>query len=324
MIRLCVTGGSGFIGTSVVDWAISAGLLVINFDIKPPKIASQNKYWKYVDIRNYSELENAFSDFMPTHILHLAATTGMDVEDIEYFNANTYGVKNLIDASKVCQSLKRILFTSSLLVCRNGYIPKFETDYCPPNIYGKSKMIGEQFVRESNMIVSWSIVRPTSVWGPWFEHSYLKFFQIISRNLYFHIRGVSIVKPQTFVKNTAYMMQKILFSNSDAVHKETFYLADYPEITTNEWADLIAKNLSKRKKIRSMPYSLIKLFALCGDLLKLIGITDPPLTSFRLKNMMTGAAYPISNTREIVGPLPFSTFEGVSETINWMSKSKLI
>ena len=324
MIRLCVTGGSGFIGTSAIDWAISEEFEVINFDIKPPKILSQNKYWKYVDIRNYSELENAISEFMPTHVLHLAATTGMDVEDIEYFNANTYGVKNLIDASKVCPSLKRILFTSSLLVCRNGYIPKLETDYCPPNLYGKSKMIGEQFVRESNLAASWCIVRPTSVWGPWFEHSYLKFFQIISRNLYFHISGVSITKPQTYVKNTVYMMQKILFCNSDIVDRGTYYLADYPEITTREWAELIAHNLSNGKSIYSVPYSLIKFLALCGDLLKFIGITDPPLTSFRLKNMMTGASYPISSTREIVGRLPFSSSEGVSETIDWMSKSKLI
>ena len=324
MIKLCITGGSGFIGTTAMDWAISSGINVVNFDINPPKILSHHKYWKSVDLRDFIQLSDAISNFSPTHILHLAATTGMDVLDIEYFSANTLGVKNLIEASKPLKSLKRVLFTSSLLVCVNGYIPKNDNDYCPPNLYGESKMIGEMLVRDSTFFVPWCIVRPTSVWGPWFSHSYLKFFQMIGRNLYFHIGKKSILKPQTYVGNTVYMMRKILLCESSVVNGCTYYLADYPEITTRQWADTIASIYSSSKRIFTIPYCIIRVCAFFGDFLKMIGISDPPITSFRLRNMITGAAYPISSTMEIVGQLPYSCSDGVSETIAWMSNKKLI
>jgi len=36
----------------------------------------------------------------PTHILHLAAKTGMDSNDISFFSANIDGVKNLIECAE--------------------------------------------------------------------------------------------------------------------------------------------------------------------------------------------------------------------------------
>jgi GlcNAc-P-P-Und epimerase len=44
-------------------------------------------------------------------------------------------------------------------------------------------VIGEKLVRDSNMKCSWVIVRPTSVWGPWFEHAYRTFFRLVDRRL---------------------------------------------------------------------------------------------------------------------------------------------
>ena len=35
-----------------------------------------------------------------------------------------------------------------MLVCRLGYRPKNDTDYAPTTAYGKSKVAGEQIVRE--------------------------------------------------------------------------------------------------------------------------------------------------------------------------------
>ena len=97
-------------------------------------------------------------------------------KELKYFDANTVGVQNLVNVSNQIEELERIIFTSSLLVCRNGYIPTTPIEFCPPNKYGESKVIGEKIVREQ-CIKSWVIVRPTSIWGPWFETSYFKFFK---------------------------------------------------------------------------------------------------------------------------------------------------
>jgi len=50
-IRLCITGGSGFIGTTAMSSVIPK-YKVINLDIRPPKILEHHKHWQYADIRD--------------------------------------------------------------------------------------------------------------------------------------------------------------------------------------------------------------------------------------------------------------------------------
>jgi GlcNAc-P-P-Und epimerase len=321
-IKLCITGGSGFIGTTAMNWALSK-YETINFDIRPPKILEHQHHWKFVDIRDAESLNEALIEFKPTHILHLAAMTGMDMHDMSFFDANTKGVSNLIQATQEIASLQRVLFASSLLVCPNGHVPSSDTEYDPPNLYGESKVIGEKLVRESRMNCSWVIVRPTSIWGPWFEHSYRTFFQVVDRGLFVQPGAKKIVKPLSFVGNTVHMMQHLLLYPEGHVDGKTYYLGDYPEYSIQEWADMIRKYLGKSKNL-VFPISLLRIVALAGDLLKYIGWTDPPITTFRLNNMLTGAHYPIERTHEVVGGLPYTLEDGVRDTLGWMYEQNLI
>jgi len=40
--------------------------------------------------------------------------------------------------------------------------------------------------------------------------------------------------------------------------------------------------------------------------------------------MLTGAHYPIKKMREVVGDLPYSTEEGVNQTLCWMFEQGLV
>ena len=322
-IKFCITGGSGFIGTTAMSWA-SSKYETVNFDITPPKITEYQHYWRFVDIRDSKSFTEALVEFQPTHILHLAAMTGVDIHDMSFFDANTKGVANLISATQKIACLKRVLFSSSLLVCPNGYVPSSDTDYDPPNLYGESKVIGEKLVRENRMKCSWVIVRPTSIWGPWFEHSYRTFFRMIDLGLYFQPGAQKIVKPLSFVGNTVHMMQHLLLHPDGQVGCQTYYLGDYPEHSIQEWADQIRQMLGRSGKTPVSPVSILWGLANIGDLLKKMGWQDPPLTTFRLKNILTGAHYPIEKTQKLVGKLPFSMKDGVRLTLEWMRKEKLI
>jgi GlcNAc-P-P-Und epimerase len=322
-VRFCVTGASGFIGTTFVEWALSNGHQVVNFDIRPPKILAHQEYWKYVDIRDKQQFFDALTEFAPTYIVHLAATTGMDVHDFSFFDANTKGVENLIEAADHLPRLKRVILASSLLVCPNGHVPESDTEYDPPNLYGKSKVIGEKLVRDSNINCSWVIVRPTSVWGPWFEHSYRTFFRVVDHGFYAQPGAKPIVKPLTFVGNTVHMLQTLVQYPDDTVNGGTYYLGDYPEHSIQEWADMIRKGIGKGKT-PVFPISLMRLIAMSGDLLQKLGWAEPPITSFRLNNMLTGSHYPIEKTETVVGKLPYSFEEGVRDTLSWMYDQNLI
>ena len=168
-MRIFITGASGFIGTAAVEHFLTRGWAVANFDRLAPKVADQKAYWVKGDIRDAASLAAAVREFRPDYVLNLAAVTGAEATDLppEYFDTNTKGVESLIAAIKAAGTVKRVIYVSSLLVCRNGYIPKGDEDYCPPGPYGVSKVAGEQIVRRSGSDAGeWVIVRPTGVWGP--------------------------------------------------------------------------------------------------------------------------------------------------------------
>ena len=321
--RIIVTGGSGFIGTNLCEYLIEKNYDFINLDINPPKVTGHREYWKEIDIRDKGLLSEIIEYFKPTYIINLAADLGMDHNSLENLQTNIIGVENIINAINSVESVKKVVFTSSLLVCKNGYIPNNDVDYCAPNFYGESKVIGEKIVRKSKLNCEWTIIRPTSIWGPWFDYSYKTFFKMIDKNKYMHIGDKEFQKPACYVGNTVYMMMKILLDETKISDKGTYYLADYPWYSTKKWAMTIQKTLSS-KRIRTAPMWLLRIIAFIGDIIKRVLKVDPPLTTFRLNNMLTGGEYRINNTKEICSDLPYNIEKAVFTTAKWMYEKKLI
>ena len=68
-----------------------------------------------------------------------------------------------------------------------------------------------------------------------------------------------------------------------------------------------------------------RLGARLGDLLRLIGHPDPPLTSKRLANMRKDTSdVPLEVLREITGPLPHTMEQGVEETVRWLRERRFL
>ena len=321
-IKCIVTGGSGFIGTNIMQDLINLGYDILNFDISEPKNINHKKYWKNISLLDDKALTEAFSNFQPTHILHLASVLGGDNITSEKLEENIYGMKNLMRAIKNTNTVKNFIFTSSLLVCENGYIPKNNTDFCAPNAYGQSKVECEKIIRSENLNCDWLIVRPTAIWGPWFQESSKRFFEMIDKNLYFHLGNNNNNKTACFVGNASYMIIELLFSNK-IMDSKVFYLADYPAYSIRSWGNSIQKSLRVRPII-SIPLFMLKFIAKFGDAIKYLLKYDFPLTTFRLNNMQVDAEYPIDNTRKICEKLPYDLDKSVYITLQWMYKQNMI
>lgn len=321
-MRILVTGGSGFIGTNYIEFLLLNGKNeFINLDYKPPRNIAHKRFWRECDILNASRLEKIIKDFKPTHVVNLAAKTGLDEKQLSEFAANIDGVENMVRILKGAPSLERAIFTSSLLVCKMGYVPKDDNEYKPTTLYGQSKVCGEQIVRSAKDIpYAWTIIRPISVWGPYAEEPYKNFFQSIARNWYFHIGSGHYKRSMGYVENMVYQIHKLLLVPVEKVNRKVFYLGDSPPIDLYEFANEIQAVLGARN-IGHLPLWFIKIVAKSGDILKAMGLKKFPLTTFRLNNIRTEYMFDLKPIMDISAPLPYDFKTGIKRTFQWMRQA---
>jgi nucleoside-diphosphate-sugar epimerase len=319
--RILITGGSGFIGTNAVEHWRMKRCAVLSLDIKPPMHPKHGEIWAQCDILDRDKLAAVVADFSPDYVLHLAARTDLKGGSLQAYRANIDGVANLIDALERCRNLRRTIFASSRMVCPIGYQPHDDNDYKPPNHYGASKAEGERLVRAGKTPGEWVIVRPTSIWGPWFDVPYKHFFLSIARGAYVHPAGCNPRKSFGYVGNTVHQLEAILTAPPQVVERTTIYLCDYPPLELREWAEMIREHLGARR-IRTVPYGMLRVAALAGDVLDAVGVERVPLTSFRLANLVTEMRHDTEALERISGPLSHSVEEGVAATVAWLRQDR--
>lgn len=316
--RVVITGGSGFIGTNTIQAFSAGGWSVLNIDIARPPCAQHLGFWRRVDILDRESLKAAVVDWRPEVVIHLAARTDLDERrHVSGYAANIEGVANMIEAIEVAGSVSRTVFASSRLVFDLGHVPAHDRDYHASTLYGQSKARGEELIHAAGTrLNTWTIVRPTGIWGPWFGAPYRDFFGKIRRGLYVHPGSLHVRKSFGYVENTVRQIQRLVDADPSAVHRQTFWLAD-PPIVIREWAEEIRRAFEARP-IRSVPVPVLRVAGAVGDLLQNAGIGHAPLTGFRVRNMTTDMLYDVGPLAELTGPLPFTSQDGVDRTVTWL------
>jgi nucleoside-diphosphate-sugar epimerase len=315
--RVIVTGSSGFIGRQLVLHLQQQGYEVVGLD----KVVDDNSRplaSVVCDIMDRERLIRIFTDIKPHAVVHLAARTDLDEkEKIAGYDVNIDGVRNIIDAVKAAQTVERVLFTSSQLVCKVGYVPKSDDDYLPTTLYGESKVRGEQIVRTSELAgVTWCILRPTTIWGEGMSPHYQRLLYALKRGRYFHVGVKPLTKSYGYIGNAIYQYEKFLDCVPEKIDRRTFYIADYTPLSLREWTTSLAQMLGGRR-IATLPKCLSLLLAKIGDLLNYFGMERFPFNSFRLNNILTEYQFDMSDTETICGPLPYSMHDGVRRTAQW-------
>lgn len=320
MKKFLITGGSGFIGTNIIEKLLGdSNLELMSLDIKAPKIETHRQYWKQVDLRNRDDVMVAIKTFAPDYVIHLGARTDLNGTTLQDYDANMDGVRNVLDAIAAVGTVKRAIFASSMYVCEPGYMPKDFEDYAPHTLYGESKVETEKIIKSANPSYTWSIIRPTSIWGPWFGEPYNRFFHIVLKHMYFHMGKRACKKTYGYVDNAIYQIMSILQADEEKVNKKVFYLGDYEPYDITEWANEIARHAGI--KIPNIPYFCFKLAGWFGDFLKLFGISFP-MTSFRLHNMTTDNVHNLDPIKKIAPDLSVGREEGTIKTLEWINESE--
>ncbi|RED96147.1 NAD-dependent epimerase/dehydratase family protein [Marinoscillum furvescens] len=320
MKKVLVTGNAGLIGRALTKALLKRAYIVIGVDWhKCDEDFKPTKHY-LCDINDHDKFNSILSTEDPDYIIHLAARIDLNGKSVDEYQTNTTAVKNLVEQTSTLPNLNRIIYTSSMLVCKAGYVPKYDTDYFATTPYGESKVITEKHVRNYEHTTDWVLVRPTTVWGPYINEHYLSFLRLLKKRLYFHSSSKPLYKSYSFVENIAFQYIKIMEAESSQVHKKTFYLADYTPLSLREYTTKLALSVGGKKPI-TLPLWLASILAKLGDLTKVLGLPSP-FNSFRLNNILTEYQFNTDELQKITGPLPVDFMEGINKTAKWFSQEK--
>lgn len=319
-----VTGSSGFIGRWVCGMLNNHGIAPVGVDLREKALDQEWLEFHQCDILDKAKLRSVFETVRPQGVIHLAARVDLDEEvNLAGYAANIDGVRNVLECAKESQSVDRIIVTSSQLVCKVGYVPQNDADYCPNTLYGESKVLTEKITRDAaGGGKEWCIVRPTTVWGPGMSDHYCRMISMITKGRYFHCGNSMLLKSYSYAGNIAYQYWKMLVAPPNEMHQRTFYFADYLPLSLREYTNGLAKELSA-PGIPTLPLVCAKSLAVVGDILNKMGWKSFPFNGFRLRNILTEYQFDLSVTARVCGDLPYCFEDGIKATANWfMSKTQ--
>ncbi len=164
-MKCLITGGSGYLGSSLINFILPKVSSVTNFDIIRPGQNYNNVKYIKGDITNFENIKEASKNI--DVIFHNVAKVPITKNKGLFTKVNQIGTKNLLEAAKI-NNVKKIIYVSSSAVFGiPSKVPVLETDPRNPiEAYGLSKKNAEdlcfEYIKKGLDI---SIIRPRTILG---------------------------------------------------------------------------------------------------------------------------------------------------------------
>lgn len=254
MKKVLITGAGGFIGSFLVEEALSRGYEVWA-GVRPStsrEFLTDNRI-RFIDLQfsDLKQLQNQLTSFKNEfggwdYIIHnLGATKVRKSSDFVLINYQY--TRNLVDTLIACDMLPhRFIYMSSLSVCG----PFSESDAraitadfvpCPNTDYGLSKRKTEIYL-ESLQNFPFVILRPTGVYGPR-EKDYFLMVKTIQSGFDFSVGFAPQYLSFIYVKDLA---RVAFLAIEHDVERRTYFISDGNVYLASDFRKLTMQNLKKR------------------------------------------------------------------------------
>ncbi len=272
-----VTGGAGFIGSSLADFLLKKDYKVVVIDnfcnFYDPSIKRNNvkdnldnpNYKLYeIDLRCKSDVEKVFRENKIDVVIHLAAMAGVrpSIENpILYQEVNCIGTQNLLEVMKEYGVKNLVMASSSSVYGNNKKVPFKETDIVDYAIspYAATKKSNEVMTHVYHKLFNMNVImlRFFTVYGPRQRPDLAinKFTRLMLNDEEVTMFGDGTTsRDYTYIDDIVsgiYSSINYVLNNKDVY--EIVNLGNSSPVSLKEMINTIAEVLDKEPKIKEMP-----------------------------------------------------------------------
>ncbi len=320
-MRALVTGGTGFVGSHLVEALLRGGYVVTTLVRSPAKAAWFGSRVRLVvgDLHNHSALEQATAE--QDLIFHVAGVISAR-NKAEFLRANRDGTAHLVEAVNRQVSKPRFLLVSSLAAVGpsapgaplSGDVPPR-----PVTEYGRSKLAAEEIVRASSL--PWTILRPPIVYGPR-DREILRIFKAARVGLAPVFGDGSQELSAVYAPDLA---EALIAAARSGATRDRVYYACHPEVCTSAgFALAVARALGRSIRVIRVPRVAGRgILALTGAVAGWAGRATI-LTADKANEFFQPAwtADPSALTRDAGWSAAHDLERGLAETVHWYREAR--
>jgi len=317
-MKIFVTGGTGFIGSHLVDHFLDykdVEIYALVRDIKNLKwLTGLNIIPLKGDLLNIPTLPSDID-----YVFHIAGSIKA-YKMADYYTVNLQGTASLFQ-SIISQGIlpKKVVFLSSLAAtgpCKDGRPVLEDDEPHPVSPYGKSKLEGETEALKYKERLSIVIPRVGAVYGPR-DRSFVPYFKTIKKGILASIGSSRQLVSLIYIKDLVQALE--LCIQKDTESGDIFHIADPQTNSFDEIGIAAAKILDVKLKKIKVSVPLAYAAAVLSEIIGQIGKNPGVFNRQRFQEMKQDAWIADSTkAREVLTFSPrYSLQKGVEETVSW-------
>lgn len=318
-MKILLTGGTGFVGSSLVKLLLEKGYFVTAAVRKSSRnLSSRIEQVTTGDIQKSTDWTGALENI--DVVIHLAARVHIlsDVEDnaLEIFRLeNTESTLNLARQSSNA-GVGRFIFLSSIKVngeeTEVGKRFKFDDKYIPTDPYGLSKFEAEEglkcIAKQTSMEVV--IIRPPLVYGEGVKANFLSMIRFVYRGSPLPLALIENKRSLVSIDNLTNLIE-ICINHPNAAN-ETFLVSDDEDLSTPELLIRLGAALGKPPRLFPFPQKWLSII--------LFVLGQGSIS----KRLIGSLQVDVEKTKSMLGwRPPVSVDQALAKTATaWLSKNK--
>lgn len=330
-MKVAVTGANGFLGREVVRQLRARGDQVIAVTRRPdPEFAQGGVENRLADLRDAAKTAAALQG--ADAVIHTAAVAGIWGPWKHYYESNTLGTQNVLDACGAHQ-IPRLVFSSSPSVtfaaddqCNLAEDAPYASQWLCG--YPRSKALAEQAVlaaNEDDKLLTCAL-RPHLIWGPGDQHLIPRLIARARAGKLVQVGDGENLIDTIYIENAAeaHLLALDRLSPSSPVCGKAYFLSQGEPVNCWKWIGDILALVGLEPPKRKISFDVAwRAGALLETVHRLLPSSwEPRMTRFLAAQLAKSHYFDISAARRDFGYTPrISIEEGMRRLGAWLSAS---